>query len=60
MLKYLNKLPKFGNGYITKMCKRKSKQSTTTTKPTNNIEQNCIIFKCVFDYIKCAKRFLIV
>ena len=23
-------------------------------------EQNCIIFKYVFDYIKCSKRFLIV
>ena len=23
-------------------------------------EQNCIIFKYVFDYIKCPKRFLIV
>jgi hypothetical protein len=50
-----------GSDTIPTRNKSKFKNEFLTCDNDNLIyEQNCIIFKYVFDYINCSKRFLIV
>ena len=41
-------------------CRNVKKTLCNNINDNLTYEQNCIIFKYVFDYIKCSKRFLIV